>query len=336
MLRIRELIIFVILLSCAWSEENDTKLYDELDEMVGDSTYSEIVKVQPTPEMEINAFQGILASDRSSNLIGKVKIGRQEEMPNRGCGFANSKSQQPADDLTSRFGEFNWMIRIMADDTFIGSGTLIAPDIVLTTAGLVYEYVSSNLTVIAGEWDVNSENEIYPHLSRTVHTIISHSNYIEFTNDIALLVLRISFSRQPNINTICLSIPITIVDQDNCISLAWPQEGSKPLQHRLAIQSDEACSQLVPKTYVRGNKLESGFMCATHLDNAPDLNVGAALFCPIQGVPNRYTQLGIFIGTENRTGTAAELFVNVNHFMPWIYKQLGPRRTDLKHYLPFV
>ncbi|KAH8394273.1 hypothetical protein KR215_012046, partial [Drosophila sulfurigaster] len=242
--------------------------------------------------------------------------------PNRGCGFANSESQQPADDLTSRFGEFNWMIRIMTDDTFIGSGTLIAPDIVLTTAGLVYEYVSSNLTVIAGEWDVNSENEIYPHLSRTVHTIVSHSNYIEFTNDIALLVLRVSFSRQPNINTICLSIPITIVDLDNCVSIAWPQEGSKPLQHRLAIQSDEVCSQLVPKTFIRGNKLESGFMCATHLDNAPDLNVGAAFFCPIQGVPNRYTQLGIFIGTENRTGTAAELFVNVSHFMPWIYKQL--------------
>ncbi|XP_034101603.2 phenoloxidase-activating factor 2-like [Drosophila albomicans] len=281
--------------------------------------------------MKINASQNNLASDRSSNPIAKAKIGRQEEMPNRGCGFANSKSQQPADDLTSRFGEFNWMIRIMANDLFLGIGTLIAPNIVLTSS--VHEYVSSNLTVIAGEWDLNSENEIYPHLKRTVHTIISQGDGI---NDIALLELRVSFSRQPNINTICLGIPITIVDQDNCISIAWHEEGSKPQQHRFAIQSDEFCSQLVPKTYVRGNKLESGLICATHLDNAPDLNVGTALFCPIQGAPNRYTQLGIFIGTENRTGTATELFAHVNHFMPWIYKQLGPRRTDLKHFLPIV
>ncbi|KAH8263045.1 hypothetical protein KR044_003665, partial [Drosophila immigrans] len=243
---------------------------------------------------------------------------------NLGCGFANPKSsqsfnEQPVDAASTGFGEFNWIIRINYKNDFIGCGTLIAPDIVLTAASLIEQPSKESLTVVAGEWDVSSENEIYPHLIRSVDSVIQHPHFDGFVNDIALLVLRTSFSRQPNIHTICLATPATVVEQDRCLSLAWNSLRSLPQQYRLAMQPSDVCSQRLSSPYVHDKQLDSGFICATHLDDSSVLNVGAALFCPMRGTPNRYTQTGIVIGSTNRTGIMTGLFVNVNHFMPWIF-----------------
>ncbi|KAH8377918.1 hypothetical protein KR093_007948 [Drosophila rubida] len=256
-----------------------------------------------------------------------------------GCGFANPQtpdrfSDKPADAQSTRFGEFPWLIKIMFKNEFLGGGTLIAPDIVLTAASLIDGKSNDSLTVVAGEWNANSETEIYPHLERSVQSVIQHAQFDGIVNDIALLVLRSSFSRQPNIHTVCLDTPQTVVQQERCLSVAWTQTGSLPRQNRLAVQARDECSRRMPSPFAQDNKLDAGFICATHLDDSPVLNMGAALFCPMEGMPNQYTQVGIVIGSINRTSSG--VFVNMNHYMPWIFLQLGPRGTDLRHYLPFV
>ncbi|KAL7740904.1 hypothetical protein ACLKA6_014066 [Drosophila palustris] len=269
-----------------------------------------------------------------------------EQVENLGCGFGNPHdmdafSGQRAE-RESHFGEFPWMVAISENGSFLGGGALIAPDIVITLASLFLFPQSDSdnlLQVVAGEWDVRSELEILPHLNRDVASIIKHPQFNGYDNDIALLVLRLGFSKQPNIRTVCLPTPATVIDHRLCISTAWSLANSKPKKFKFQIQPRIVCESRLASPY---NTIYTSVICASHVDDStsnpisslPLLNSGAALFCPMAANPNRYTQLGIVIGATDRNGIITGLFVNVSQFMPWIFKELGPRNTDLKYYLP--
>lgn len=228
------------------------------------------------------------------------------------------------------------MVEIRDNNVLIGGGSLIAPDIVLTLARLFHNSTMDNLRVVAGEWDTESEQEVLPHLSRSVASIIKHPEFDGRSNDIALVVLRIGFSSQPNIRTICLPTPVTVIDHGVCLSAAWTNKGNgKPTKSQFQIQTQNVC-ELRLHSVVRSNPTT---LCAIPIEDSTSIrsvvvNSGAALVCPMKGNPNRYTQTGIVIGIFNEPGLESAVFVNVTQFMPWIFKNLGPLNTDLKYYLP--
>lgn len=263
-------------------------------------------------------------------------------MEETGCGFGYPNGLSIyAEEINAsevQFGEFSWTVKIHNDEPFIGTGTLIAPDVVLTAASLLRHLKPENLTIRAGEWDIGSVTEVFPHQDRSVKLIIMHNEFYGVINNIALLVVDMRFILQPNIRTLCLPSPGTIFDYSACKTTAWrPATSNRPQKTLFQIQPRHKCDQRLPSPYLgQDYTLDESLMCAidANLQNSSILNTGASLFCPMQGAMNRYTQAGIVIGSVNRSESKTGLFVNLTHLMSWIFKQLGPRQTDLKYYLP--
>lgn len=234
----------------------------------------------------------------------------------------------------AQFAEFPWMVAISNTTTFIAAGSLIAPNIVLTVANPFRNLSADGLKVVAGEWDLENDTELMPHINRSVESIVIHEKFDGFVNNIALLVLKVSFGRQPNIGNVCLPTQGATFDISKCLSTAWSHYKGKPKKIHFEPKSREECARSLPKSYTNDDgSIDPSFSCSTILKTNSDtgLNSGAALVCPMHGESRRYTLAGITIGHVGRE----YIFLNMTHLMPWIYRNLGPRRTPLNHYLPF-
>lgn len=110
----------------------------------------------------------------------------------------------------ARRGEFPWLVAVLDRrdglTRYIGGGSLIAANVVLTAFHILSGTVEDDLLVRAGEWNVSSTAEMPGHVDLGVEKVILHDQYNSFSgeNDIALLILKASFPVQPNIGTLCL------------------------------------------------------------------------------------------------------------------------------------
>lgn len=90
----------------------------------------------------------------------------------------------------------------------------------------VYNFYSkdqSTLVIRAGEWDLKSEKEIFPHQDRRVSKIVSHPNYYAglLENDVSLIFTDKPFYLQENIQTICLPDEKDNYEYERCFSSGW-------------------------------------------------------------------------------------------------------------------
>lgn len=238
----------------------------------------------------------------------------------------------------TNFAEFPWMVTILdktipdKERSFIAAGSLIAPNIVLTLATPFKNRNVSHLLVVAGEWDLDSDMEIMPHANRSVVSIDKHEYFDSLLYNVALLNLDVEFGQQPNIGTVCLPTPLAEFDNKLCLSAVWSPYKGRPRKIYVKPESSKECARRLPKDYKEaGGSIDPSFSCAPFQDEGHDLNSGAALVCPMLGDAQRYTLAGIIVG---KTDTEY-IYVNMTHFMPWIFNKLGPRGTPLNHYLPF-
>ncbi|CAH2228089.1 jg25548, partial [Pararge aegeria aegeria] len=87
---------------------------------------------------------------------------------------------------------------------------------------------STQLKCRAGEWDTQTENEIYSHQERNVKKIIIHEEFfrVHVHNDIALLILDSPYVKEPHVGVACLSLtlppPSTV-----CYSMGWGEDFTK-------------------------------------------------------------------------------------------------------------
>lgn len=123
--------------------------------------------------------------------------------------------------------EFPWTVIISEEVVvfnkvrylYLCGGSLIHPSVVLTAAHCVSKK-NTTLNVRAGEYDIQTEDEIFPHQDRKVSELIIHEQYYKagLHNDIALLFLEEPFDIGDNVNTICLPPHNQNFDSQRCLA----------------------------------------------------------------------------------------------------------------------
>ncbi|KAM8716517.1 hypothetical protein ACLKA7_003399 [Drosophila subpalustris] len=277
----------------------------------------------------------------------KSKWNPSENYVSRGCGYSNPKGLAVTLENTvkgeSQFGEFPWMISVWetqcknykCSDTVQGGGSLLAPNVVLTTAHKILDISAENLMVRAGEWDTLTTAEPLPHKDREVAEKIVHPNFDKDTgfNDVALLILKKPFKLAPNIDTICLPGKFDNFSQRRCFVMGWgkKQTDDPDYPHLLKkidvpfVDRARCQAQLRRTRLSRYFELHSSFVCAGgEKDKDACLGDGGSpLVCPSPADPNRFVVAGIVswgleCGCENVPG----VYANVQMLRPWIEGQL--------------
>lgn len=131
-------------------------------------------------------------------------------------------------------GEFPWTIAVLKHENVLQSslnvyqcgGSLLHPNVVLTSAHCVYGKDPQMLRIRAGEWDTQTTDELFPHQDRNVAEIVVHEQYYSggLFNDVALLYLTQPVELKENVNTICLPPANHNFDHSRCFASGWGKD----------------------------------------------------------------------------------------------------------------
>ncbi|XP_016961983.1 phenoloxidase-activating factor 2 [Drosophila biarmipes] len=241
-------------------------------------------------------------------------------------------------DAQAKPGEFPWTVAILHSDRFLCGGSLIAPDVVLTTAHWLYNKRAEDLTVSAGEWEYGNALEKYPFEEQNVTKMVIHKlfNLRTSANNLALLFLEEEFQMTYRINTICLPKEKRSLNSTRCLVAGWGKKEFKDKHNTsilkkvdLPLVPRDVCQDQLRKTRLgKSFTLPSGLICAGGEEgkDACTGDGGGALFCPMAKEPNRFEQIGIVnwgVGCNRKNVPAT--YTDVFEFKSWILNQTaGP------------
>ena len=169
--------------------------------------------------------------------IGNIK----EEIPGLNmpdsCGYRNTNGLgyfSFGKQKESQYGEFPWTIAVLKRissstnmlSIYMGGGSLIHPQIVLTTAHNLNDTNPNNLFARGGEWNTQTTDEMLPHQERDVQGVTKHRDFTRknLHNDIALIFLVKPFDLKPHINTICLPKTNYQLSNQKCVASGWGKD----------------------------------------------------------------------------------------------------------------
>lgn len=224
-------------------------------------------------------------------------------------------------------------------------GSLIHPSVVLTAAHCVYGREAGALKVRAGEWDTQTQDEIFPHQDRQVAEIIVHEQYYKggLFNDVALLVLRDPIELAENVNTACLPPQDYNFDGNRCFASGWGKdlwgkEGKYQVilkRIELPIVPRNPCVESLRTTRLGHHfQLHASFICAGG-ERGKDTckgDGGSPLVCPISGKRGQYYQAGIVAWGIGCGDLTPGVYVNVPRFREWIDQQFRYKELDTTYY----
>ncbi|XP_050359661.1 phenoloxidase-activating factor 2-like [Nymphalis io] len=271
----------------------------------------------------------------------------------KGCGWRNKQGlgMQPSSlkkDET-KIGEFPWTavllrkepsntIKGVHQNTYIGGASIIHPSVVMTAAHVV---TGSNLFIRAGEWDTQSNDELYPYQDRNISEIVIHDEFNKrnLFNDIALLFLTMPLELAPNVGLVCLPLQNSPVAEGlRCISSGWGKDKyGKNSPYRVVMKkvevptiNNEKCQSAFRLTRLgKFFKLHSSFMCAggEQDEDTCQGDGGSPLVCPIGN--DRYVQNGIVAwGINCGLKDTPAAYTNVTNFRQWVDKKVIERGYD--------
>ncbi|KAH8316309.1 hypothetical protein KR067_004693, partial [Drosophila pandora] len=251
------------------------------------------------------------------------------------CGAKNPRGLGPELQLSgddSRPGEFPFMVAILSNGRFIGGGSLIAPEVVLTAA-----HIFRNMTDIkirAGDWDLTSAREWFDPQERLGILIKKHKdfNYETGVNDLAIVFLDQPFQLQNHIRTICLPSWEEILE-DTCKVAGWGIKKfgdrylSSPMKSiELPLVDRDQCQYQLRQTELGPDfQLDPSLICAGGEEGVDSCtgDGGSALFCQMREDRSRYVQVGIVNwGMECGQKDVPAVYTKVEMFKDWIEKEL--------------
>ncbi|KAB0800631.1 hypothetical protein PPYR_06371 [Photinus pyralis] len=214
--------------------------------------------------------------------------------------------------------------------------SLIHPQVVLTAAHCISD--TKLYKIRAGEWDAQTENEIYPHQERNVKTIILHPEYNKklLFHDYALLILDSPVKIEENVDIVCLPTKDEIIDNLVCYSNGWGKDNYGRESTRkdeallrkvhVPIVDTDSCQASLRTTRLGTHfNLHESFICAGCL---PDQDTcredgGSPLVCPIRGKQNTYFQVGVVSwGIDCGGLPRPRVYANVAKVVDWIDKTM--------------
>uniref|UniRef100_U5ERE0 Phenoloxidase-activating factor 2 n=1 Tax=Corethrella appendiculata TaxID=1370023 RepID=U5ERE0_9DIPT len=292
------------------------------------------------------------------NIVVEPIIPELPKLETIGCGARNPDGVgfriTGNNDGESEFAEFPWMVAVLKEEktndlllnVYECGGSLIAPNVVLTSAHCVFEKKKDAFLVRAGEWDTQTKNELYGHQDRKVIDVIIHEQYNKGTlyNDVALLILQTPFDLAENVQTVCLPPQAHNFDLSRCYASGWGKnvfgrEGKYQVilkKVHLPVVPHAKCQQALRTTRLgKRFNLHDSFLCA---GGEPGKDTcrgdgGSPLVCPIAGAKERYYQAGIVAwgigcGEDQIPGVYADVAKQRN----WIDAKLKLKNVDPRHY----
>jgi len=231
--------------------------------------------------------------------------------------------------------------QINNDVEYLGGGSLIAPNVILTSAHDLREYAMEkeidrqndfeiyNIKVRCGEWDTEGVTEEFDHQERTAQNIIIHPGFKprDLYNDLAIIVVDSNFDLDQHINTICLPdlVEPSQISWEHCIATGWGKDSFGSTQYQIILRQVEmnmvdhsSCEEKL-KTTRLGNHfiLDKSFNCAGGVKNIDVCtgDGGGPLVCPGKNsfgesvyFQTGVTSWGIGCGNDNVPG----VYVNVS------------------------
>ncbi|XP_030375049.1 phenoloxidase-activating factor 2-like [Scaptodrosophila lebanonensis] len=268
------------------------------------------------------------------------------------CGQRNAEGL-PGTTTTSgtneaKFGEFPWIIAVMKrkfygtefpNDTYIGAGSLISSNVVLTAAHIVFDKSIDDLFVRAGALEFKTFSYNYPYENRYISEKIVHESFTG-VNNIALLILSFPFPLAVHIQPICLPSSENTFEATGCFLSGWgisSHDGSSDIKQLKKVEHStierQRCENMLRKTRLGPYfRLHISFMCAIGEKGLGSCkgDGGAPLVCPIVGSISRYQQVGVAswgigCGEEN----VPDVYARVDFARNWIDDNLKLRHIEL-------
>ncbi|XP_032583263.1 phenoloxidase-activating factor 2 isoform X1 [Drosophila sechellia] len=257
-----------------------------------------------------------------------------------GCGMNNANGLQMIEGITTdhaRPAQYPWVVALFHNGMYLGGGSLIQPNVVLTAAHRLIS-VESGLAVRAGDWDLASDQETFSSELREVTRVVIHDGF-SFTlgaNNLALLFLNSPFKLSDHIRTICLPTQNKSFEGRRCTVVGWgkmrfeDQRYSTVLKRvELPVVNRTVCENLLRSTRMGVNyQLPENIICAGGEmgRDACTGDGGSALFCSIGGENSGvYEQAGIVnwgIGCGQQSIPAT--YTEVSKFTNWIAEKVLP------------
>ncbi|KAH8248905.1 hypothetical protein KR032_004113, partial [Drosophila birchii] len=226
------------------------------------------------------------------------------------------------------------MALLHVNGTYLGGGSLIALNVVLTASHVTSGYNSNDFIVRAGEWDISTSTEKFSHEDVGVRMIVRHPSFVRKTgaNNIALLFLQRPFEASPHIRLICLPSSNQNIVGRQCIVSGWGKDSIEQNSYMnimkkvdLPIVDTRTCEPLLQRYLGATFRIDNSFLCAGG-EKGKDAcygDGGSPLACPLPSDPTRFEQVGIVNwGVGCGVESTPAVYTDVAKFRTWIDDQI--------------